>query len=130
MGDHAVEKQGAMFACFSCNQSGSIIGQMSWHQVSLLEIVYFVPKNTKRPKCSNTSSSKQASTQALWVGLAFSRDAESHPQGAHWMLCLLQVNISNIIRADGLYLQGCWTVRLGSVGTKKMFCFLSKFPGV
>ena len=43
------------------------------------------------------SSSKQASTQALWVRLAFSRDAESHPQGVYWMLCLLQVNIHKML---------------------------------
>lgn len=64
---------------------------------ALLEIVYFVPKNTKRPKCSSMSSPKQASTWALWVRLAFSRDAESHPQGVHWMLWLLQVNIPKML---------------------------------
>lgn len=84
-------------------QSGSIIGQMSCHRVPLLEIVYFVPKNTKRPKCSSMSSSKQASAQALCVRLAFSRDAECHPQGVLWMLCSLQVNIPKMLGLLALF---------------------------
>lgn len=95
-----------LLAFLSCNQT-----QCQYHRTNelasraLLEIVYFVPKNTKRPKCSSMSSPKQAPTWALWVRLAFSRDIESHPQGVHWMLCLLQVNIPKILELTALFVR-------------------------
>lgn len=49
-------------------------------------------------------------TQALWVSLAFSRDAESQPQGVLWTLCMIQVNIPKILgpMALGLLDSGTW----------------------
>lgn len=95
-----------LLAFLCCNQT-----ECQYHRTNelasraLLEIVYFVPQNTKMPKCSSISSPKQASPWALWVRLAFSRAAESHPQGVHWMFWLLQVNNLKMLQLMALFVR-------------------------